>query len=208
MTDHPFAAIQGEVKPEDLYAQAAGAGIPFSTQGCQRIYYPYDWYVFRYRARTWLGATTTLISCLVDARTRVCATADPFRLENRTPGDDWILDRREDRNTTLALARRYAGHAVRQKHKALVLPRVDVVESRPVYKPFWVTDCNLKSGATQTMLIDGVTGDYCALRPQAGASPCRPVTWRAPPGYRPDQSRGGAAASAAAVRRAASRERR
>lgn len=164
MTDHPFAAIKGEVKPEDLAAGITGPGFSFPIQDCQRIYYPYDWHVFRYRARTILGATTTLVSCLVDTRTRVCATADPFRLETRTAGDDWMLERRADRNTTLRLARRYADHAARQKNKALVLPRVDVVESRPVYKPFWVTDCNPGSGAAQTMLIDGVTGDYCTLR--------------------------------------------
>ena len=160
MTDQPFLAIQGKALPEHPGIQAA---VPFSMQSCQRIYYPYDWYLFRYRASTWLGATTSLISCLVDARTGVCATADPFCLEDRTAGDAWMLDRREDRDATLALARRYADHVVRQKHKALVLPRVDIVESRPVYKPFWVADCDPGSGAAQTMLIDGVTGDYCAL---------------------------------------------
>ncbi len=160
MTDHRFLAILGEARPEHPDARSAA---PFSMQRCQRIYYPYDWYLFRYRASTWLGATTSLISCLVDARTGVCATADPFRLEDRTAGDAWMLNRREDRDATLALARRYADHVVRQKHKALVLPRVDIVESRQVYKPFWVAVCDPGSDTAQTMLIDGVTGEYCAL---------------------------------------------
>ena len=165
MNDCQFLAIRGGIRPEQPGTRAASAGFPFPMQGCRRIYYPYDWYVFSYRARTWLGATTTVLSCLVDARTRVCATADPFCLDDRTTGDAWMLDRREDRDATLALARRYADHAVRQKHKALVLPRVDIVERRPVYNPFSVAKCDPGSGAAQTMLIDGVTGDYCALPP-------------------------------------------
>ena len=163
MTDRRFLAIQGAVKPEESGARIARAGRPCRIRDAGLVYYPYDWYLLRYRAGTWLGTTTTLISCLVDARTRVCATADPFRLESRTAGDAWLLERRESREKTRDLARRYADHAVRQRHKALVLPRVDVVESRPVHKPFWVADCDLGSVATQTMLIDGVTGDYCAL---------------------------------------------
>ena len=168
MKDRAFIAIQGAVKPGDPGARLARAGIPYSMRGYRLIYYPYDWYVFSYRVKTWLGTTSTLISCLVDARTRVCATADPFRWERQSSGDAWMLDRCVDRDASLASARRYAHHAVRQKHRALVLPRVEVVESHPVYKPFWVTDCNPGSFATPTMLIDGVTGDYCALRPQSG----------------------------------------
>ena len=163
MTGRRFLAIEGAAGPEDPGARFARAGTPYRIRDCRRVYYPYDWYLIRYRAGTWLGTTTTLISCLVDARTRVCATADPFRLQNRAAGDAWLLDRREGRDATRELARRYADHAVRQKHKALVPPRVDVVESRPVYKPFWLTDCNLGGAPTQTLLIDGVTGDYCAL---------------------------------------------
>ena len=162
MTDRRFLAIRGDIGPGKPRVRTAGSGFPFPVQGCRRVYYPYDWYLFRYRARTWLGATTTPISCLVDARTRVCSTADPFRLEHREAGGAWLLDRREDRAATLGLARRYADHAVRRKHKALVLPGVDIVESRPVYKPFWVADRDA-GGGSQTMLIDGVTGEYCAL---------------------------------------------
>ena len=163
MNGKRFPAIHGHVKPEETGARIARAGIPFRIQDFRRIYYPYDWYVFRYRAKTWLGATTTMVSCLVDTRTRVCATADPFRLENCTAGDAWLLDRYENRDSTRDLARRYADHAIRHKNKALVLPRVNIVESRAVYKPFWVANCILDGTATQTMLIDGVTGDYCAI---------------------------------------------
>lgn len=151
------------MEPQDPGARIGRAGTPCRIRDCRRIYYPYDWYLIRYRAGTWLGTTTTLISCLVDARTRVCATADPFRLESRTAGDAWLLERFESRDATRELARRYGDHAVRQKHKALLLPRVDILESRPIHKPFWVADCDLGSAATQTLLIDGVTGDYCAL---------------------------------------------
>ena len=163
MNGQRFPAIHGAVQPEDAGTRIAEACGPFRIQYCRQIYYPYDWYVFRYRAKTWLGATSTLVSCLVDARTGVCATADPFSLEHRTAGDAWMLDRQEDRDSTRELARRYADHAVRRINKALVLPAVDILESRAVYKPFWVADCILDSAATQTVLIDGVTGDFCTI---------------------------------------------
>ncbi len=163
MTDYRILAIQGTVRPDDLGAEFARARFAFRIEGYRRIYYPYDWVVFRYRASTWMGATGTSVSCLVDARTRVCATADPFRTESLAAGDAWVLDRRVDCDTTLGLARRYADHAIRQRRKALVLPRVEVVRGQSVYKPFWVCDGRLDNTANRTMLFDGVTGDYCAL---------------------------------------------
>ena len=158
-----ITAIQGSVGPDDWRATISRARTPPAVTGYRKLYYPYDWTLFRYRTRTWLGRTALKVSCLVDRRTRVCSTADPFPTADVVPGDALVLNPRISRNTATALARRYAAHAVRQKHKAFVLPRVEVVERQSVYKPFWVVDCRPQNGRPQTLLFDGVTGAYCAL---------------------------------------------
>ena len=165
MNGGTIKAIRGRVGPEDWRATIGRAHSPLRVTGYRKLYYPYDWILFRYRAKTWLGHTALKVSCLVDSRTRVCSTADPFPTEDVAPGDDLVLDPRIGRERALALARRYAAHAVRQNHKAFVLPRVEVLERRGIYKPFWVVDCAPDEAGPQSLLFDGVTGEYCALPP-------------------------------------------
>ena len=163
MTVGAFQAIQGAVGPGNWPQASFGPPGDVTVAGCRRLYYPYDWTLFRCRANTWLGATGMNLACLVDCRTGVAATTDPFATERVAAGDALVMDRRIDPETALRLARRYAAYAIRQKHKALVLPRLEVVERRSVYKPFWVVDTRSKNGRPQTLLIDGLTGEHCTL---------------------------------------------
>ena len=163
MTDSRIVAIQGTFGPEDCRAAIARAETPLVIRGYRRIFYPYDYYLLGYRASTWLGATGMTLSCLVDSRTGTCATADPFRTESVATGDALALARRIGLDSALSRARRYAARAIRQRHKALVFPRVEALESGSVYKPFWVVDCEQENAGSRMLLFDGITGECCSL---------------------------------------------
>lgn len=163
MNNPYITAMQGSVGPDDWRATIGRARPSIAVTGYRKLYYPYDWILLHYQVKTWLGYNALQVSCLVDSRTRVCSTTDPFSTEDVAPDDALVLDPRIGRDGATALARRYAAHAVRQKHKAFVLPRVEVLERQSVYKPFWVVDCLLDNDSPQTLLFDGMTGEYCAL---------------------------------------------
>ena len=166
MTDRSIMAIRGSVGPDAWPQVPDGETGQAAIVGHQLVYYPYDWCLFRCRAHTWFGATATRLSCLVDCRTRTSATADPFETVCHDANDALILGRRVDADTSLCLARRYAAYALRQKHKALVLPHLDLLQRECVYKPFWIVDCQMDDGRRQERLVDGLTGEHCALPAQ------------------------------------------
>lgn len=163
MTARTVTAIRGSAGPDDWRQASACTPRSPAMIGHRRLYYPYDWILFRCRTNTWFGATGMALSCLVDCRTRVAATADPFTTEPAAANDALVMDRRISRDTSLRLARNYAAYTVRQKHKALVLPQIEVVERRSVHKPFWVVEYQSHKGDRQELLVDGLTGEYCAL---------------------------------------------
>lgn len=172
MTGDAIAVIRGSVGPGDWRQAPAGKSGDATIVAHRRIYYPYDWFLFRCRTRTWLGATAMHLSCLVDCRTRVSATTDPFEMQRLHADDALVMERRIDPGTSLSLARRYAAYTLRQKHKALVLPRIEVAERRPIYKPFWVVDCRMSDGMRHELLVDGLTGEYCGLSAKAAVVAC------------------------------------
>ncbi len=163
MTGRRIATIRGSAASHGRRQAIADTGQATAIVANRRVYYPYDWYLLRAQANTWFGTTSMDLSCLVDCRTRVAATTDRFQTETLTTADALVLDRRVQRDDTLPIARRYAAHAIRHKHKALVPPQIEVLRQQSVYKPFWVIDCRLENKRGHRMLIDAVTGEYCVL---------------------------------------------
>ena len=175
MKERRITAIQGAVQADDWRQAFVDTGQALAVVRNQRVYYPYDWYLLRHRAITWFGATGMDLSCLIDSRTGVAATTDRFQTGTVATADALVLDRRLERDITLRVAKRYAAHATRQRHKALLPPKIELVARRPVYKPFWVVDYRLENRCQQRMLVDGVTGECCTLATDTAADGAQPA---------------------------------
>ncbi len=113
----------------------------------------------RYEVSTLLGKSGVRLECLVDTRTRVSSTTDPFELELVEANENEIVETGVDAPQALTLAERYLSYVVKNRRKALVRPRMEVLGERLVYKPFWIVDCT----EGYTLLVDGVTGGFHPL---------------------------------------------
>lgn len=155
-------AIRTGIGPARAAALLESAG-SVSADVERKLFYPYRWFLLRSSARTLLGESALRMSCLVDARTRLCATADPFELEElRAPRDD-VLDAKLAELEGRRIAERYAAHVVRGKRKALVRSELELLEAKLVYKPFWVVRCTARGDREFRTLVDAVTGGFCPI---------------------------------------------
>ena len=154
----------GKERAESLIGSASGDWTPRAQAG---LLYPYFWFLFRCSTRTLFGESGLKVSCLVDARTRVCATADAFELEHVVvPGGD-VIEPRLDEAEANRLAQRYVAYVVRNKRKALVAPKLEVLEHALVFKPFWIVNCTNGSEPAFRVVVDGITGGFHVLSPPA-----------------------------------------
>ena len=74
------------------------------------------------------------LECLVDARTRVSSTNDPFELEPVHADEAEVVAPRLEVAEALRLAERYASYVMKNRRKALVTPKVEVVDQRLVLR--------------------------------------------------------------------------
>ena len=131
------------------------------------LFYPYFWFLFRVSTRTLFGECGLKVSCLIDARTQVGATADAFKLEQvGVPADD-VIEPRLNEAEANRLAERYVAYVVRNKRKALVAPKSEMLEHSLVFKPFWIVKCTSDSKPAFRVMVDGITGAFHVLAPPA-----------------------------------------
>ena len=152
-------AIRGGLTAEACESVIRAASRASSPRARRRLFYPYFWFHLRYEVGTWLGKSALRVECLVDARTRVSSTSDPFELESVEADEAELVVPRLQAADALRLAERYASYVVKNRQKALVNPKREVLAQRLVYKPFWIVDC----AETYTLLVDGVTGGFHPL---------------------------------------------
>jgi len=162
-----LARIRGSIgreRAEMLIAPVAGGWTP-RTEAC--LFYPYFWFLFRCSTRTLFGETGLKVSCLIDAQTKVGATTDAFELEHvGVPAGD-VIEPRLDEAEANRLAERYVAYVVRNRRKALVVPKLEVLEHALVFKPFWIVNCTNDSKPDFRVMVDGITGGFHALAPPA-----------------------------------------
>ena len=106
-----------------------------------------------------LGKSALRVECLVDARSQVSSTSDPFELESVAADEADVVAPRVELAEALGLAERYASYVTKNRRKALVTPKMEVLAQRLVYKTFWIVDC----AEAYTLLVDGVTGGFHPL---------------------------------------------
>jgi hypothetical protein len=160
-----LARIRGSIgreRAERLIASVAGGWTP-RVEAC--LFYPYFWFLFRCTATTLFGETGLEVSCLIDARTQVGATADAFELEHVGVPTDDVVEPRLHESEANRLARRYVAYVVRNKRKALVAPKFEILEHSLVFKPFWIVKCTNGSKPAFRVMVDGITGAFHALSP-------------------------------------------
>ena len=157
-----IVAIEGRltsVQVEEVIAAVSGEWTP---RACRKLYYPYFSFELRYTARTLLGRSGVRASCLVDARTGLASTSDPFELERVEVDASDILEPRLTDDAALSIAERYVAYVVKNKRKALVVPDTDVLDRKLVRKPFWIVECTQRDPGAPgfSVLVDGITGGF------------------------------------------------
>jgi hypothetical protein len=151
-----LCCIRAAVGPEEA-ARIAARAAP-GLRHARQLYYPYHWFLFRSVTRTLLGSSSTRLSCLVDARTGLFATSDPFEVVTCSAPEQDVLDCALAEPDAEAVARRQAPRVVRSRRRSLVGERVELCERGLVHRPFWVVSTE-RAG----LLVDGVTGALLPL---------------------------------------------
>lgn len=155
-------AIRTTVGAEEAVAILESTA-PVSAAVERQVFYPFHWFLLRCSTSTVLGTSAVRVSCLVDGRSGLCATADRFDLEGIRASCEDILDTKLGELDGRRIAKRYAAYVVRGKRKAFVRAELEVLEAALIYKPFWVVGCKEGSTPPFRMLVDGVTGGFYPL---------------------------------------------
>ena len=158
-----IAAIRAQVSHEEAEQIVASAAPGWTVRFEQQLYYPYYWFHLRHSTRTLLGTSAVRISCLVDARRRVGATADTFELDYLAADTSEMLDPRVDEDEAFRIAERYTAYVIRRQRKALATARMEVLEKESVYKPFSIVSCEQDGESPFRVLVDSVTGGFQPL---------------------------------------------
>lgn len=159
--------IRGGIGREQAESRIASLSGGWTPRTEASLFYPYFWFLFRVSTRTLFGESGLEVSCLIDARTRVGATADAFELEHvGVPAGD-VIEARLHEAEANRLARRYVAYVVRNKRKALAAPKFDVLEHSLVFKHFWIVKCTNGSKPAFRVMVDGITGAFHVLAPPA-----------------------------------------
>jgi hypothetical protein len=148
-----LCCIRGAIEESDatrIARQVTGWSAPPTPR---RLHYPYYWFLFRSTASTMLGRSTSRVSCLVDGRTGLFATTDPFdTVMCPVPRDD-VLDHVLGEAEAAVVAKRSLPHAILARRRSLVADSTQLLDRRLVYKPFW-----LQTAENASVLVDGATG--------------------------------------------------
>jgi hypothetical protein len=148
--------ILGGVNAAEAGKISAAASEGLSKGIARPLFYPYYWFSFRETTQTILGASSIRISCLVDGRTGVGATSDPFDVELRRVAARDVLSSAIKEPDALKQASRLVRHAPKARRRALVGARRELVERCLVYKPFWVVSTGPERALS--VVVDAVTG--------------------------------------------------
>ncbi len=157
-------AIAGGLTSAQAEGVVASSSSEWTSRARRKIYYPYFWFHLRYATRTLLGTSSVRLSCLVDTRTGLTSTADPFELERVDANAGAVMEPRLAEDEALRIAHRYGAYVVQNQRKALIVPEVTVLERCLVYKPFWIVDGTQRCQSSFRVLVDGVTGGFHVLR--------------------------------------------
>ena len=151
--------IDGTVTPEEVEQILSPMASGWTPRVEEKIYYPYFWYHLQCRVSTPLGKSLLPISCLIDSRTKIAATTDPFVVRKVKVTTSARLRSQLSEPEAYCIAKKYAAYWMRRFQKAWFTPNMEVLEQEVVYKPFWIVKCDSgKEKLNFRVLVDGVTG--------------------------------------------------
>ena len=121
-----IAAIVGELDGAEAEAVVGSAVDDGAVVAERKLFYPYYALQLRYSTSSLLGRSAFRIACLVDSRTRLGSTSDPFELETLDPQPRDVMPVGVDASEAERIARRYSGYVLRNRRRAPIprtLPR-------------------------------------------------------------------------------------
>ena len=158
-----LACVRGGIRKDQAEGLIASVSAGWTPCAEANLFYPYFWFLFRCSTRTLFGESGVRVSCLIDARTKVGATADAFELERiGVPAGD-VIEPHLDEAEANRLAERYVAYVVRNKRKALATSKLEVLDHALVFKPFWIVNCSNGTKPEFRVMVDGITGGFHVL---------------------------------------------
>jgi len=172
-----LACVRGGICKDQAEGLIASVSAGWTPCAEANLFYPYFWFLFRCSTRTLFGESGLRVSCLIDARTHVGATTGAFELEHIGVPTDDIIEPRLDESEANRLAQRYVAYVVRNKRKALVAPKFEILEHSLVFKPFWIVKCTSGSKPPFRVMVDGISGGYHVLTSPGTRQSRQPIGW-------------------------------
>lgn len=153
------AVICEQVSAADAIDIVAAAGDMAAVRDASCIHYPYYWYRAHGSAPGLFGRRSLALDCLVDARSGIASTADPFAIERRRPVDAVQLAPRHSADDAICTARRCLAHSLGRRLRTIADFQLNLDVRGLVYKTYWVVDC-----AGEDLLVDSGTGAFHPLQ--------------------------------------------
>lgn len=125
----------------------------------QTLYYPYRQFSGTGRVPALFSNRSLVISCLVDGRQGLAATADPFDDTARSVVAGDLLEADLPVAQAEKAARRFLSHVLTRSTKSIARFHVDLSYVGLVHKAFWL----LRDGQ-RGLIVDSVTGQLHNLR--------------------------------------------
>ena len=167
-----FSIIREQVDAATARQSAAelAGGSVVEVEGS--VMYPYFRFTAECSVPTLIGKKHISVECLVDGVNGFGATADPVVADERTAGDEILMQSEIADDAAQRSAQRTITHQLGRKFRTIAAFDVALEPAGKLYKRFWI----MRVGDSRIM-ADSVTGNMHALQDRpAGARPVeRPV---------------------------------
>lgn len=124
----------------------------------REVFYPYLHFTAKSIIPTLFAKQEFVTRCLVDGRRGFAATADEFKVSNRSLASSDILEAGLPLAAAENAARRYVSHLLTRNARTITHFNVELEFLGTVYKSFWL----LRNGRRE-FILDSVTGQFHGL---------------------------------------------
>lgn len=121
----------------------------------RRVYYPYHFFRATGSTPGLFGRRRLSLDCLVDGRSGVASTSDPFDIVRRPGGEADVLPTAVTLPLSEREARRCLTHGLGRRLRTIADFRLVLDYRGVVYKPYWLVDCG-----DDTVLVDSASGAW------------------------------------------------
>lgn len=126
-----------------------------------QLYYPYQVIMFKLSAETLLSTVDEKMVCGVDLVNGKELLIDerPTSMSVTVPETD-VLTAQQSREEAISAARYYVLQISQRRLKFTHTPDITLLESRLLYRPFHLADCQTTNDESYRYIVDSVSGNF------------------------------------------------